>query len=79
MGCAGDVIVGLDERVIKRPADVITALDNYKAGDLVSLRILRADADPKVPSSARSIPLFACSAACSSGSPVEETVHAEVC
>eukprot|EP00884_Botryococcus_braunii_P005465 jgi/Botrbrau1/1491/Bobra.178_3s0046.1 len=44
---AGDVIIGLDNRVIKRPSDIITALDDYKAGDKVQLRILRGDGDPK--------------------------------
>lgn len=48
--------MGLDDRVIKRPADLITALDNYKAGDLVSLRIVRADSDPKVPCLLRPLP-----------------------
>jgi len=44
----GDVIVGIDEKAINAPPDLTAALEAYKPGDKVNLRVLRGPAqEPK--------------------------------
>ena len=37
----GDVIVRVDGTAIRRPADLVTAFDDYQVGDSVTLRLQR--------------------------------------
>lgn len=39
----GDIIIGIDDYVIKEPNDMNNILEKYKPGDMISLKILRGD------------------------------------
>lgn len=40
---AGDVIIAVDGKPVKRANDLASALDQKKVGDQVTLRIIRSD------------------------------------